>query len=329
MLHILAITAPIYLLIALGWLSVSRGWFARADMRVLGQFVVRLALPALLFRTLANRPLAEALSPRLLLAYATGSALALLVGWWWARRGTAPARGEVAAWPVMVGMGMSFSNSGFVGTPVLLQWLGPQAGPAVAMTMVVENLVMLPLALAMADHRGTASGSFGGTLRGLGRSLRPLATNPLVLAILAGGLCGAFNTSGQPVLPPMISRTIDLLANASAGVALLVIGGSLAGLPWRGLGAGIVAVSSGKLLLHPLMVGLLVWWWAPADLPLRHAMVALAAMPMMSIYPVLAQKYGHDGFCAAALLVTTVASFFSLSAWLWALSGPLVPLFGH
>jgi malonate transporter len=37
------------------------------------------------------------------------------------------------------------------------------------------------------------------------------------------------------------------------------------------------------------------------------------------LYPVLAQKYHHEGFCAAALLVTTVLSFVSISALLWAM----------
>jgi hypothetical protein len=40
-------------------------------------------------------------------------------------------------------------------------------------------------------------------------------------------------------------------------------------------------------------------------------------MPMMGIYPVLAQKYGHDGFGAATLLATTVLSFFTISTGLW------------
>ena len=53
MVPILSITAPIYLLILLGYGCVRAGLFARNDMRVLGQFVLRLALPALLFRTLA------------------------------------------------------------------------------------------------------------------------------------------------------------------------------------------------------------------------------------------------------------------------------------
>jgi hypothetical protein len=55
------------------------------------------------------------------------------------------------------------------------------------------------------------------------------------------------------------------------------------------------------------------------DPALRKAAVLMAAMPMMSIYPILAQAYGEGDFAAAALLVTTVASFFTLSGMLWLL----------
>ena len=50
-------------------------------------------------------------------------------------------------------------------------------------------------------------------------------------------------------------------------------------------------------------------------------MVLAAACPMFGIYPILAQKHGHDGLAAAALLGTTVASFFTISAALWLLTG--------
>ena len=40
---------------------------------------------------------------------------------------------------------------------------------------------------------------------------------------------------------------------------------------------------------------------------------------MLSIYPVVAQKYGLEGFTAAALLVATVSSFFTISSLLWAM----------
>jgi len=41
---------------------------------------------------------------------------------------------------------------------------------------------------------------------------------------------------------------------------------------------------------------------------------------MIGIFPLLAQRHGQEGFCAAALLVTTVASFFTISALLWGMS---------
>ena len=73
-LNILTVTTPIYLLIGLGYLAVRVGWFSRTDMRVLGQFVLRFALPALLF-TLATIAVIVALTVW------SGRAPALRSGW--------------------------------------------------------------------------------------------------------------------------------------------------------------------------------------------------------------------------------------------------------
>lgn len=75
----------------------------------------------------------------------------------------------------------------------------------------------------------------------------------------------------------------------------------------------------GKLVLHPLAVLVLLWVLPPIDPVLRFAAVAFASMPMFSIYPILAQKYGIEGFAATAVVVTTVASFVGISGWLWVL----------
>ncbi|MEY4754406.1 MAG: hypothetical protein RJA44_2081, partial [Pseudomonadota bacterium] len=191
---------------------------------------------------------------------------------------------------------------------------GPQASVALALAMVVENLLMLPLVLALAERDGRDRPlSLGATI---GAALRPLGKHPLILAILAGVACSAFGV----VLPAALVKSVDLLANASAGVALMVIGGSLVGLEVQGRRTDLGAVALGKLLLHPLATAALAWWLLPHQPLLRTAAIGLAAMPMLSIYPILAQKHRHDGFCAAALLLTTVLSFLSLSALLWLLT---------
>ena len=280
------------------------GWFSRTDMRVLGQFVLRFALPALLFTMLARRSVAEIFDARFLLAYLGGSLIALTIGWFYARR-----KGG-ASYRAFVAMGMSFSNSGYVGVPVLLPWLGPPAAVAIALAMMVENLIMLPLVLTLAERDGARRASVAAALRDTATTL---LRHPLVLAIAAGVAVAALGLA----LPAPLQRAVDLMAQAAAAVALFVIGGSLVGLQLQGQRLDLAAVAVGKLVLHPLAVAALAWWLLADNTLLRTAAIALAAMPMLGIYPVLAQRHGHEGFCAAALLVTTVASFFTLSGLLW------------
>ena len=75
MLEILAITGPIFLLIGTGFAAVRSGLLERAGIRPLGTFVVNFALPAMLFKTMAERRLDEALHWDMVIAYGLGSLL--------------------------------------------------------------------------------------------------------------------------------------------------------------------------------------------------------------------------------------------------------------
>lgn len=312
MLDILAITSPIYIIIFLGYLFTRVGVFAKIEMRVFGKFVLNLALPALLFKTLAQRQLGEIINVSYLLAYLLGSLLVIALGFLWARR----VNGLDATASTFQAMGMACANSGYVGYPILLLTAAPVAGVALALNLIVENTVVIPLLLFMAEHgRGGA-----GQWRVVGRALKRLVTNPLVIG-LAAGLC--VSATGFKLPEPLL-RTAEMLASSTSSVALFVIGGTLVGLPLGGLGRQVVAVVVGKLIGLPLAVfvfiGVLPWFGFPTiDPALRAAAILMAAMPMMGVYPTLAQAYGKDDFCAVALLVTTIASFFTLSALLWLL----------
>ena len=79
----------------------------------------------------------------------------------------------------------------------------------------------------------------------------------------------------------------------------------------------------GKLLIHPLAI-LAAFLLIPDIEPIYFAGALLfAASPMISIYPLFGQRYGLGGVSATAMLVGTIASFFTLSLiiWLMTLSG--------
>lgn len=312
MLDILTITGPIYIAILLGWLSTRFGLFARADMRVLGQFVLYIALPALLFGAVGSRPVADILVWQYLLVYAFAGVLTIGFALPWFRR---VARQAPQA-SVVQAMGTACPNSGFVGYPITLLVLGPVAGVILGMNMLVENLLLIPLLLALLDIAG-GGGHWRGVLRGV---LVGLMRNPLVLGLAAGLVV---SLSGLPI-PKVAERTVTLFAQSSAALSLFVIGGSLAGLEIKGLRAQVAQIAVGKLLIHPLaavaVLALLHVLGAPAaDPKLQVGVVLACACPMFGIYPILAQKAGQEGLAAAALLGTTVASFFTISALLWAM----------
>jgi predicted permease len=310
MLPILTITVPIYLVIGMGYVAVRRGMFGGVELRALGKFVLHFALPALVFQALAQRPLAEVVNGPFLAAYAGGSIAVLLGAFALARFG----RGKPMPDSALIGMGSAFSNSGFIGYPIVLQWLGPPAAVALALCMLVENVLLLPLTLALAESGGGNSWQAA-----VAQSLRRLAVNPLILAIVAGAVVAATGMA----LPEPLWRAIGMLATASAAVALFVIGGSLVGLSPVGMRGDVALVAIGKLVVHPLAVFACLLLLPPVDPALRAAAVAYASMPMLSIYPILAQKYGREGFCAAALLVTTLVSFATISGVLWILTAGL------
>jgi malonate transporter len=316
MLSVLAITGPIYLVVALGYLCTRAGLFVRADMRVFGKYVIHLALPALLFNALSQRSVAEVLNPVFVAAYAFGSLAVLGLGVLWARK-VAGKRLSAAA---ILGMGMACPNSGFIGFPLVAQLFGPvNAGIALALAMVVENFLTLPLALALADG-DMGEGSPGQTRwqrwgAALLQSLRGLVRSPIIQGIAAGFVFSLFGWH----LPEPLARTVNLFAMACASLSLFVIGGSLVGISARGLGRDVAAVAVGKLLLHPVAVFVAVLLLPPMAHELQVAVVVMAAVPTLGIYPILAQKHGHDVMAAAAQMGTTVASFFSLTLVLWVL----------
>ncbi|RZT09729.1 hypothetical protein SAMN05216319_1829 [Duganella sp. CF402] len=312
MLDILAITGPIYLVVLAGYLATRMGLFARTDMQVFGKFVLNLALPALIFNALAQRRIGEILHPAYLLSYLFGSLTMLVLAYLLARRlgGLSRTRSTFLA------MGVSCSNSSFIGFPILLLMVAPVAGVALGLNVIVENLVMLPLLLAMAESaRDGGGGAWHQVVR---QSAQRLMRNPLVLAVMAGLIISL----AEVKLPQPVVRTVNLFAQASGSVSLFAIGGTLFGLSLTSGWQRVIPLVLAKLIGHPLAVllvaSLLPLIGVAAMEPQLHAAALLmAAMPMLSIYPILAQAYGEADRSAAALLICMVTSFFTLSAWMW------------
>ena len=309
MLQILNIVMPIYILIGTGYAMTRSGLFKKEDMRVLGKFVLHLALPALIIRSLATNAINDVFYWPYLAAYFGGTALMIGLGYVWC---LAVARQDRLTATFQV-IGMSCSNSGFVGYPILLLVLPASAGHALALNMLVENLLIIPFLLFMAESARDSQAGW----RSLFQSLYRLRSNPVIIGITGGLLLSVFKVA----IPSFVIRSVDLFASASSATSLVVIGGSLVGISLKNELSQTLPVLLGKLVLHPLFVFAAVSLLEQAgsfvfEPVYKLAIVIMAATPIMGIYPTLAQTYGRASTSALNMLLATVLSFFTLSALL-------------
>lgn len=308
MLTVLGITFPIFAMVALGYALVARGMFKPADMKTFGTYTMNIALPALVFHAVATRSAAEVFNLDYIGVYLGGALITIALGFAWFTATQDPARRGVAV------MGISCPNSAYIGYALMLVLFPDQAGLIFALNMLVENVVLIPLALAIMEL-GKPKG-VGHPLARLGIVLLAVLRRPLVIGI---GLGLVVSLSGIS-LPGPLERLVTLVSASAAALALLVIGGSLVGLPIKGKRSLAGQIVAGKLLVMPAATAMVLWILGPlgVTLPadLTIAVILSAAMPMFAVYSVIAQEAGQEGLASLAQAFATTFSFVTLNALL-------------
>ncbi|MBL8552295.1 MAG: AEC family transporter [Hyphomonadaceae bacterium] len=299
--QIIAILFPIVALVALGVLAGRAKLLDQAAFRVLGRFVMLFALPATIFNAISSHPFAEILDPDYLIVYAIGSLIAFSSAY-------VLFLGKPASERALLALGASAANTGFIGYPVALQVLGPVAGVAAGLTMLVENMLVIPLALFLAARAANAH-----TPAALRDAFLRVAKMPLIWAVIAGFALSAVGVA----LPELVRRPISLLASASAPVALIFVGGVLSSLDLRALPAEPLLQTAIKLLVHPLAVFAALQLF-PNSLPtLQSAALIFAAAPVVTIFPLLGAPFGMEHRNAVYLMLSTLLAAFTLPILLY------------
>ena len=314
MIAVLGITLPLFAAVLLGYLCVRGGLFKPTDMRLFGSFVLNVALPALLFLAVATRDARDVFNITYMAVFATGALLTIAASFIiLTLLKTTPSRRAVAV------MGTSCANSGFVGYPLMLLAFPDSAGQILALNMLVENFLIIPLCLVLFELSKERNGT--GIIRLIGQIALNVLRRPMVIALLLGLAVSLLRVP----LPEPILRTTSLFAASASALALFTIGGALVGLPFKGHRAVAALTAAGKLLLHPALAALALAATMALGLPplsreLATAVILSAAIPMFSIYALFAAELGHEGMASIAQVLATGASFLTLSAlMLWLL----------
>ena len=318
---ILSVTFPFFALVLCGYLATRRGLLPVGAIPGMSAFILYFALSAMLFRFGSATPLAQLLDFPLITLYSV-CGLLLVAGTVLASRNERIGIKD-AAFGAMVAV---YSNSGFMGIPLLLALIGEKAVGVVIVTILVDAVLLSSICLSIAHLQGAAgeTRSWRTLLSTVVRSLRAAAMNPLPWSIIAGVL---FGLSGMS-LPEPVDKTIALLSDAASPVALFTIGAILARNGLRAKRSNppldYVPVALAKLFVHPLLIFLgtriAQWLGFPFVAQTFMAVMLIAALPSASNVTMLAERFGADsGRIASIIMVSTVLSFITFSGMVWLL----------
>ena len=310
---VLLTVAPVFGLILIGYLAGRWGYVSEAAAKGVPEFIFRIAMPVLLFRTIGHATLPDvpvlALFGSFFGAAAGTWLLATLANRYVLRR---PA-GDGAA----IGIGSAFSNSVMLGIPLCLSHFGGGAAPIVAAIIAFDTAVFW---LAATLHLATVEGTERGSLQAaLGQLLWRLVTNPIILGCAAGLIWQALGLR----LPEIADRMVSMLAQAAVPGALCALGLTLASYGIAGQVPAVITIALLKVLVMPALAWVLVTQVFMLPPLASGVIMVLAAMPVGANAYLFAAA--HDRGTAAvsgAIALSTLLSVATLTAILYVVGAP-------
>jgi predicted permease len=293
LLNLVALTAPLFGLILLGYALVRWGRWPREVSDALTRFVFSVAVPALLFRLMSNFSRMPPVDARLLLAFFGSCLIGYIVGRIIAKQ----VFGMDGVSQSVFALGGIFANNVLLGIPLAKVTLGEGSLPAISLVLVFNALLLWTLVTVSVEWARTGSTSF----RGLLKTGKNVVANPIVASILLGT---GFGLLALP-LPAMIDQTLELIAQAAVPLSLIALGMGLAEFGLREGWRESAAICALKLALQPLVVlGLARLIGLP---PLETQVgVMLASLPVGANVFLMARQFNTlEGPIASSLVFST------------------------
>jgi|GEM_PF-69406 len=306
----LFLVLPVFAVIAAGYAGARTKLISHTGVDGLDTYVFTFAMPALLFRNLANTEFPSALPWGLWVSYygamltvwAAGSLIALYI----LRRPKADA--------VMLGFGCGQGNTIMLGLPIILTGLGEEAGTPVFLILAFHGIILFTIATFLLElTRERVDGhqpGFGSILKdGLLNTVR----NPVIIGIACGVIYGQL---GVP-LPGVLDTVLEMLARSAIPCALFVLGAMLTRYSvHRSVGAASITAFF-KLIVHPALVFSMTQFVFAMESLWVAAATLLAAMPTGVYSSILANRYqAAPGAASSTVVLSAGVSLITLTVLL-------------
>jgi malate permease and related proteins len=288
--------APTLLFVGIGVALRVFGALKSDESRTLNAVIVHVALPALIFTTVAKAPLSMELLRAAGVAWAVSLA-ALSVAWEVAHVLRLPPK-TAGAFVLVAALG----NTGYLGYPIVRALLGAGQLPAAVFYDVFGTVtVLFTLGIAVAARYGEHEGRIN--------VVKELLTFPAMIALL---VALAYRFLPLPAgVSTVVMEWTGVAANMAVPLIMISLGVSLEFGAIKEQWASLGAASAIKLVMLPTLAVAVAT--IMRDTSGMRLFALEAGMPSMMLSLVVGQRFKLDtGFIASAILLTTIGCLITI-----------------
>ncbi|WP_027555448.1 AEC family transporter [Bradyrhizobium sp. Cp5.3] len=290
--------APVFFVLLLGFAAGRIRVIDNHHVEGLNALVMDFALPASLFAATAAASRSQTIEQGPLFLVSGLTMLVLYVAWYWCARTFAGVTKSDASLQALT---IGFPNLAGVGLPILTSVMGAAGIVPVAVVLATGSILVSPLTLIVVEMN--ASKAHGGEMsaRLVLVAIRRALTKPVVLAPALGILLSLSDLN----LDALAHACLELIGNATAGVALFVTGLVLSAQSFR-LDWKVVAATAASDIIRPLLAVAIVYGLRIGPDTAKTA-ILLAALPSGFFGILFAVNYRLDSATAGSMVIASTA----------------------
>ncbi|WP_312536607.1 AEC family transporter [Acinetobacter variabilis] len=295
---IIAVIVPIFLLLALGYLSVKCQILKKEQVEMVGAFVINVALPLLFFQFLASKDLHEIWYFEYFAVYTSVTLLLYGFSFWLMRRQFR----NTSSHSAVLSLGAAMSNTGLIGTAVLTLLVGQHAMTYTSLVVIIESMILIPMVLILAALGTQHQANLGSLVKS---TILMLFKNPLFMGVMLGMACAIFKIR----LPIYLDQVFAMIGQTASPLALFAIGGGIVGMSLKYVNLQSFYLVFSSNILMPILMYLGLSRLTQLSQEMIYAGTLIAALPMPTIFGMLGQAYGLNERTLTPLLMSTIAGF--------------------
>ena len=296
-------TIPIFLTLMLGYLFRRIGLYDDSFVSQMNKFVFKAALPALLFMNIAEADFYEVWDTKMVLFcfFATFFSIVISIGLSFLLN-PKDIQGEFVQ--------SSYRSSAAILGIAIIQNLYGNAG--MAPLMIIASVPLYNI-MAVTVLSFMKPGEHKMNRNMILKTLKGIATNPIILGILAGLIWSVLRLP----LPTILSGTVNNLGKTATPLGLMAMGGALHfGKAFSRLKATIACTFLKLVGFAAIFLPVAIKLGFTHD-KLVSILIMLGSATTVSCY-IMAKNMGHEGsFSSSVIMLTTLLSAFTLTGWLF------------